>query len=94
MFEQKAVTETKVKISIKEQEIVELKAKMDEQCREALKEKQVLVNRLEELNIELKDREVVKDLHEEKLQVIRFFLNRSSIKNLNYSIYLINNENG
>ena len=81
MFEQKAVTETKVKISIKEQEIVELKAKMDEQCRKALKEKEVLVNRLEELNIELKDREVVKDLHEEKLQVIRFFLNQSLIQN-------------
>ena len=69
MLEQKAVTDTKVKMSIKEQEIVELKAKMDEQCRKSLKEKEVLISKLEELNVELKDREVVKDIQEEDVKV-------------------------
>ena len=70
MSEQKAVTDSKVKISMKEQEIVDLKNKMEEQCRKALNEKEALINRLEELNIELKDRETIKELHEDKLQVI------------------------
>ena len=70
MLEQKAVIETKSNISQKEQEIQELKANMDEQNRKALKEKEVLVNKLEQLNIELKDREVIKEMQEEKLQVI------------------------
>ena len=69
MLEQKAVIETKSNISQKEQEIQELKANMDEQNRKALKEKEVLVNKLEQLNIELKDREVIKEMQEEKLQV-------------------------
>ena len=71
MLEQKAVIETKSNISMKEQEIQELKANMDEQNRKALKEKEVLINKLEQLNIELKDREVIKELQEEKLQVIK-----------------------
>ena len=70
MVEQKAVTDTKVKISLKEHEIEELKSKMEEQCRKALKEKEILINRLEELNIELRDREIIKELHEEKLSIL------------------------
>ena len=70
MSEQKTVTDAKVQISMKEQEIVDLKNKMEEQCRKALNEKEALINRLEELNIELKDRETIKELHKDKLQVI------------------------
>ena len=69
MLEQKAVIETKSNISKKEQEIQELKANMDEQNRKALKEKEVLISKLEQLNIELKDREVIKEMQEEKLLV-------------------------
>ena len=71
MLEQKAVIETKSNISKKEQEIQELKANMDEQNRNALREKEILINKLEQLNIELRDREVIKELQEEKLQVIK-----------------------
>ena len=69
MLEQKAVIETKSNICKKEQEIQELKADMDEQNRNALKEKEFLINKLEQLNIELKDREVIKEMQEEKLLV-------------------------
>ena len=69
MVEQKAVIETKSNISKKEQEIQELKANMEEENRKALQEKEVLINKLEQLNIELKDREVIKEMQEEKLQV-------------------------
>ena len=74
MLEQKAVIETNSNISKKEQEIQELKANMDEQNRKALKEKEALINKLEQLNIELKDREVIKEMQEEKLQVIKIKL--------------------
>ena len=71
MLEQKSVIETKSNLSKKEQEIQELKANMDEQNRNALREKEILINKLEQLNIELRDREVIKELQEEKLQVIK-----------------------
>ena len=66
MVEQKAVIDTKSNISKKEQEIQELKANMEEENRKALQEKEVLINKLEQLNIELKDREVIKEMQEEK----------------------------
>ena len=80
MLEQKAVIETKSNISKKEQEIQELKANMDEQNRKALKEKEVLISKLEQLNIELKDREVIKEMQEEKLQVNSILLLSSFLK--------------
>ena len=73
MLEQKAATDNKVKLSIKEQEIGTLKLKMEEQLRSAIREKENLAGKLEELNIELKDREVATAVQEEKLQVT-FFL--------------------
>ena len=73
MMEQKAATDNKVKVSIKEQEIGALKLKMEEQLRSAIREKENLAGKLEELNIELKDREVATAVQEEKLQVT-FFL--------------------
>ena len=70
MMEQKSATETKVQKSMIEQEVTVLKDKMDEELRRALNEKEGLVRKLEELNVELKDREVATAVHEEKLQVI------------------------
>ena len=69
MLEQKSATDIKVKMSVKEQEIGGLKVKMEEQLRSAIKEKENLVGKLEELNIELKDREVATAVQEDKLQV-------------------------
>ena len=70
MIEQKAMTDLKVKKSIKEQEISDLKAKIDEQTRRALNEKEELIRKLEELNVELKDRQIEKDVHKDQLQVL------------------------
>ena len=69
MLERRYVTDTKVQMSMKEHEIITLKAKMEEQLRRAIMEKEDLVRKLEELNIELKDREVATAVQEEKLQV-------------------------
>ena len=55
MLEQKAATEAKVEVSIKDQEISMLQEKMEEQLRRSFHEKDELVRRLEELNVELKD---------------------------------------
>ena len=55
MAEQKAATEAKVEVSIKDQEISMLKEKMEEQLRRSFHEKDELVRRLEELNVEGKD---------------------------------------
>ena len=57
MVEQKATTEAKVEVSIKDQEINMLQEKMEEQLRRSFHEKDELVRRLEELNVELKDGE-------------------------------------
>ena len=76
MLEQKASTEIKVKMSMKEQEIGALKVKMEEQLRSAINEKENLVGKLEELNIELKDREVATAVQEDKLQVTFYFYYR------------------
>ena len=81
MSEQKTVTDAKVQISMKEREIVDLKNKMEEQCRKALNEKEALINRLEELNIELKDRETIKELHKDKLQVISHMIMSDKYEN-------------
>ena len=68
MIEQKAATEAKVEVSIKDQEISMLKEKMEEQLRRSFHEKDELVRRLEELNVELKDGED-KVVQENGLQV-------------------------
>ena len=57
MVEQKAAIEAKVEVSIKDQEISMLQEKMEEQLRRSFHEKNELVRRLEELNVELKEEE-------------------------------------
>ena len=57
MVEQKAAIEAKVEVSIKDQEISMLQETMEEQLRRSFHEKDELVRRLEELNVELKDGE-------------------------------------
>ena len=57
MIEQKAAIEAKVEVSIKDQEISMLQEKMEEQLRRSFHEKDELVRRLEELNLESKDGE-------------------------------------
>ena len=69
MVEQKAAIEAKVEVSIKDQEISMLQVKMEEQLRRSFHEKDELVRRLEELNVELKDGED-KVVQENGLQVI------------------------
>ena len=69
MIEQKAAIEAKVEVSIKDQEIITLQEKMEEQLRRSFHEKDELVRRLEELNVELKDGED-KVVQENGLQVI------------------------
>ena len=68
MVEQKAATEAKVEVSIKDQEISMLKEKMEEQLRRSFHEKDELVRRLKELNVEGKDGED-KVVQENGLQV-------------------------
>ena len=68
MVEQKATTEAKVEVSIKDQEINMLQEKMEEQLRRSFHEKDELVRRLEELNVEGKDGED-KVVQENGLQV-------------------------
>ena len=68
MVEQKAATEAKVEVSIKDQEISMLKEKMEEQLRRSFHEKDELVRRLEDLNVEGKDGED-KVVQENGLQV-------------------------
>ena len=68
MVEQKAATEAKVEVSIKDQEISMLQEKMEEQLRRSFHEKDELVRRLEELNVESKDGED-KVVQENGLQV-------------------------
>ena len=74
MIEQRSSAETKVLKSQAEQEVIALKAKMDDELRRVLSEKEELVRKLEELNIELRDREVATALVEEHIQVIFILL--------------------
>ena len=86
MIEQKAMTDLKVKKSIKEQEISDLKAKIDEQTRRALNEKEELIRKLEELNVELKDRQIEKDVHKDQLQVL-MKIETEYLETIHYIIY-------
>ena len=70
MTEQKLATEAKAQKSMMEQEVAVLKIKMEEETRRTFTEKQDLLRKLEELNVELKDREVSSAVHEDNLQVI------------------------
>ena len=58
MTEQKLAIEAKAQKSMMEQEVAVLKNKMEEETRRAFTEKQDLLRKLEELSVELKDREV------------------------------------
>ena len=68
MLAQKTATEADVAKTLAEQEVRTLKTRMEEECHKALKEKEALVRRLEELSIELKDREVAAAIQEDQLQ--------------------------
>ena len=69
MVEQKATTEAKVEVSIKDQEISMLQEKMEEQLRRSFHEQDESVRRFQELNVKLKDGED-KVVQENGLQVI------------------------